>query len=79
MPVYIKCAQANLYTFREQWLFIKVYRFAYAHFNMASYFLFGQIDTEFCSSVVEDWLRSLPIPSLFKDWYMVQIVALFTQ
>ena len=28
----IKCAQANLYTFREQWLFMKVYRFACAHF-----------------------------------------------
>ena len=26
--------QANLYMFREQWLFIKVYRFANAHFKI---------------------------------------------
>ena len=25
--------QVNLYTFREQWLFTKVYRFAYANFT----------------------------------------------
>ena len=29
----IKCSKANLYTFREQWLFIMVYSFACAHFN----------------------------------------------
>ena len=29
----IKCAQANLYTIRERWLFIKVYRFVCSHFN----------------------------------------------
>ena len=29
----IKCMQANMHTFREQWLFIKVYRFACAHFR----------------------------------------------
>ena len=31
---FIKCAQANLYTYREQRPFIKVYRFACAHFIM---------------------------------------------
>ena len=34
--VLLKCAQANLYTSREQCLFIKVYRFACAHFISAT-------------------------------------------
>ena len=37
----IKCAQANLYTIRERWLFIKVYRFVCSHFN-------SKLNTQIC-------------------------------
>ena len=56
-----KCTQANLYTFREHWLSVKVYRFACAHFmdlsikqtglHKTETFLSGDIKRIYCNRI----------------------------